>query len=255
MLLDQSPDRLYVAESGLVPAAGGSGLPNHHTAMTRAAGRAHAGDRPERAAGEVRVAAGRRRQAGQDLHLQARRLRHRRASTRSSTTSAAPVAPRLYLQLVRDGNAAARRVELLFHLHRPGDLHRRQQVPEDRLQATSRSAAEPTSPITRPSRRRLGRDGAALLRLGLADRQARHDAARASSSPARPTSTARKRRVLGRHAGAAGRARARARPRPSTPAVRRPAGREQARRAGAAASSWSRTTARSRSWPSRCSGC
>ena len=27
-------DRLYVAESGLVPAAGGSGLPNHHTAMT-----------------------------------------------------------------------------------------------------------------------------------------------------------------------------------------------------------------------------
>ena len=34
VLLDQSPDRLYVAESGLVPAAGGSGLPNHHTAMT-----------------------------------------------------------------------------------------------------------------------------------------------------------------------------------------------------------------------------
>ena len=34
VLLDQTPDRLYVAESGLVPAAGGSGLPNHHTAMT-----------------------------------------------------------------------------------------------------------------------------------------------------------------------------------------------------------------------------
>jgi YidC/Oxa1 family membrane protein insertase len=33
VLLDQSPNRLYVAESGLVPAAGGSGLPNHHTAM------------------------------------------------------------------------------------------------------------------------------------------------------------------------------------------------------------------------------
>ena len=34
VLLDQSSDRLYVAESGLIPAAGGSGLPNHHTAMT-----------------------------------------------------------------------------------------------------------------------------------------------------------------------------------------------------------------------------
>ncbi|CAN5374542.1 membrane protein insertase YidC [soil metagenome] len=34
VLLDESPDRLYVAESGLIPAAGGSGLPNHHTVMT-----------------------------------------------------------------------------------------------------------------------------------------------------------------------------------------------------------------------------
>ena len=33
VLLDQSPTRLYVAESGLIPAAGGSGLPNHHTPM------------------------------------------------------------------------------------------------------------------------------------------------------------------------------------------------------------------------------
>ena len=38
-------------------------------------------------------------------------------------------------------------------------------------------------------------------------------------------------------------------------AVRRPAGREEARGAGARASTWSRTTAGSPSWPSRCSGC
>ena len=34
LLLDEAPDRLYVAESGLIPTMGGSGLPNHHTAMT-----------------------------------------------------------------------------------------------------------------------------------------------------------------------------------------------------------------------------
>ena len=33
VLLDRSKDRLYLAETGLVPPAGGAGLPNHHTAM------------------------------------------------------------------------------------------------------------------------------------------------------------------------------------------------------------------------------
>ena len=38
VLLDESPERLYIAQSGLVPPAGGAGLPNHHTVMTRAPG-------------------------------------------------------------------------------------------------------------------------------------------------------------------------------------------------------------------------
>ncbi len=33
VLFDETPERLYVAQTGLVPAAGGSGLPNHHTPM------------------------------------------------------------------------------------------------------------------------------------------------------------------------------------------------------------------------------
>ena len=33
VLLDRSASRLYLAESGLVPPAGGTGLPNHHTPM------------------------------------------------------------------------------------------------------------------------------------------------------------------------------------------------------------------------------
>ena len=34
VLFDESPERFYVAESGLIPTGGGSGLPNHHTVMT-----------------------------------------------------------------------------------------------------------------------------------------------------------------------------------------------------------------------------
>ena len=34
VLLDESAERLYVAQTGLIPAAGGSGLPNHHTVMS-----------------------------------------------------------------------------------------------------------------------------------------------------------------------------------------------------------------------------
>src|SRR5205814_4010664 len=33
VLLDRSASRLYLAETGLVPPAGGAGLPNHHTPM------------------------------------------------------------------------------------------------------------------------------------------------------------------------------------------------------------------------------
>jgi YidC/Oxa1 family membrane protein insertase len=38
VLLDQSAQRLYVAQTGLVPPAGGGGLPNHHTPMKIAPG-------------------------------------------------------------------------------------------------------------------------------------------------------------------------------------------------------------------------
>ena len=38
VLLDQSAERLYVAQTGLVPPSGGAGLPNHHTPMTMVPG-------------------------------------------------------------------------------------------------------------------------------------------------------------------------------------------------------------------------
>ncbi len=102
VLLDESPERLYVAESGLIPAAGGFGLPNHHTLMTLMPGE--------------RVLA-----AGQNA-LQVKfesppvggvKLVKTYTFKRGDyvidvknevvNESGAPVSPRLYLQLVRDG--------------------------------------------------------------------------------------------------------------------------------------------------------
>ncbi len=106
VLLDQSAERLYVAQSGLIPAVGGTGLPNHHTLMTLVPGE-------------------RTLQAGQNA-LQVRFESPAVGGIKLAKTytfkrddylvdvknevrneSGAPVNPRLYLQLVRDGNAPA----------------------------------------------------------------------------------------------------------------------------------------------------
>ncbi len=104
VLLDRSANRLYLAETGLVPPAGGAGLPNHHTPM--------------------RVVAGARSlQPGQN-ELKVRfesdpvggvRLAKTYTFRRSDyvidvlheviNESPAAIDPRLYLQLVRDGNS------------------------------------------------------------------------------------------------------------------------------------------------------
>jgi len=106
VLLDQSAERFYVAQTGLVPAAGGAGLPNHHTVMTLAPGE-------------------RTLQPGQD-QLQVKfespvvggvKLVKTYTFKRGDyvidvkneviNESVAAVNLRLYLQLVRDGNAPA----------------------------------------------------------------------------------------------------------------------------------------------------
>ena len=104
VLLDRSASRLYLAETGLVPPAGGAGLPNHHTPM--------------------RVVPGERSlQPGQDA-LTVRFESDPVGGVKLVKTytfrrgdyvidvlhevineSAAPIDPRLYLQLVRDGNS------------------------------------------------------------------------------------------------------------------------------------------------------
>jgi YidC/Oxa1 family membrane protein insertase len=102
VLLDQTPDRFYVAESGLVPATGGSGLPNHHTTMTLVPGERvlSPGQSSLQVKYESPVVGG--------VKL-TRTYTFKRGDyvvdvkNEIVNESGAPVSPRLYLQLVRDG--------------------------------------------------------------------------------------------------------------------------------------------------------
>jgi len=102
VLLDESPERLYVAESGLIPAAGGSGLPNHHTLMTLVPG--------ERvlAAGQNALQVKFESPAVGGVKL-VKTYTFKRGDyvidvkNEVVNESGVPVSPRLYLQLVRDG--------------------------------------------------------------------------------------------------------------------------------------------------------
>ena len=106
VLLDQSAERLYVAQTGLVPPAGGAGLPNHLTQMTLVPGEREL----KPGANEVQVKFESPEVNGVKL---VKTYTFRRADyvigVRHEVVniSAAPIDPRLYVQLVRDGNAPA----------------------------------------------------------------------------------------------------------------------------------------------------
>jgi len=113
VLLDQSGERYYVAQTGLVPPVGGAGLPNHHTAM-----RVLPGDRtlaPGR--DELKVQFESVPVGGVKL---VKTYTFRRGNYvigvehQVVNESAAPVNPRLYFQLVRDGNPPVGESSLYF---------------------------------------------------------------------------------------------------------------------------------------------
>ena len=106
VLLDRSKDRLYLAETGLVPPAGGAGLPNHHTAM-----RLVPGERTL-AAGQNELKVQFESDAVGGVKLVKTYTFHRGdyvidVQHQVVNDSAAAISPRLYLQLVRDGNSPA----------------------------------------------------------------------------------------------------------------------------------------------------
>ena len=168
-----SAQRLYVAQTGLMPRRRRRRPAEPPHADDAAARRAHARSRAERAEGQLRVA---RRSAASSWSktytFTARRLRDRRARTRSSTRRTRRSARGSTCSWC--ATATRRRASRASISPSPA----RRSTPRARssrrsTSSASRSATPATSPTTRPRRQRLGRDGAALLRLGLAARQAR----------------------------------------------------------------------------------
>jgi len=106
VMLDESAERLYVAESGLVPPSGGAGLPNHHTVMTLVPGDRTLKDDQNQLTvrfesplvGGVKLVKSYTFKRG-DYVIDVK--------NEVVNESGAAISPRLYLQLVRDGNALA----------------------------------------------------------------------------------------------------------------------------------------------------
>jgi len=102
VLMDEAPDRLYLAESGLIPKDGGSGLPNHHTVMTLVPGERTLADGQNAVqvkfespvVGGVKLVKTYTFKRG-DYVIDVK--------NEVVNESGAAVSPRLYLQLVRDG--------------------------------------------------------------------------------------------------------------------------------------------------------
>ena len=106
LIFDQSADRLYKAQTGLIPAPGGAALPNHLTAMTLLPG-----DRELKAgANELQVKFESPELGGAKL---LKTLTFKRGDYvvgvkhEVVNTGTAAINPQLYLQLLRDGNAPA----------------------------------------------------------------------------------------------------------------------------------------------------
>ena len=103
VLFDQSAKRLYKAETGLIPPAGGAGLPNHHTVMELVPGDLAL----KEGSNELQVRFESPEVGGVKL---AKIYTFRRGDYvigvrhEVINRSSAAISPRLYLQLVRDGN-------------------------------------------------------------------------------------------------------------------------------------------------------
>ncbi|MEO8281532.1 MAG: membrane protein insertase YidC, partial [Ideonella sp.] len=106
VLFDQTPQRLYKAQTGLIAAKGGAALPNHLTQMTVLPGKRDLSDGSDM----VEIKFESPEIGGAKLVKTFRFNRNNYVvAVRHEVinTSQAPIDPQLYLQLVRDGNAPA----------------------------------------------------------------------------------------------------------------------------------------------------
>jgi YidC/Oxa1 family membrane protein insertase len=153
LLFDQSAQRLYLAQSGLIPPAGGAGLPNHHTTMTLVPGETSLRDGSN--ALEVKFESA--EVGGVQL---VKTYTFRRGDYvigvkhEVVNRSGAPVNPRLYLQLVRDGNAPAGESSFYFTFTGPAVY-----TDASKFQKIDFKTIEKHRPGDKPDHAQTGEDG------------------------------------------------------------------------------------------------
>jgi YidC/Oxa1 family membrane protein insertase len=153
VLLDQSGKRLYMAQTGLIPPSGGAGLPNHHTPMTLAPGERTLKD----GSNELQLRFESADQGGVKL---AKIYTFKRGDYvigvrhEVVNTSGAPVNPRLYLQLVRDGNPPEGESSLYFTFTGPAVY-----TDASKFQKVDFKAIEKHRPGDKPDHATSGNDG------------------------------------------------------------------------------------------------
>ena len=153
VLLDQSGERLYLAQTGLVPPAGGAGLPNHHTVMNLAPAERELKD----GANQVQVRFESPEVGGVKL---VKTYTFKRGDYvidvkhEVVNNSAAPIDPRLYLQIVRDGNAPAGESSFYFTFTGPAVY-----TDTDKFKKVDFKSIEKRKPGEKPDHATSGDDG------------------------------------------------------------------------------------------------
>jgi YidC/Oxa1 family membrane protein insertase len=153
VVLDRSSERLYLAQTGLIPPAGGAGLPNHHTLMTLVPGERSLKDganelqarfeSPE--VGGVKLVKTYTFKRGDYV------IGVKHEVVNSSGTA---ISPRLYLQLVRDGNAPAGESSFYFTFTGPAIY-----TDVDKFKKIDFKSIEKQKPGEKPDHATSGDDG------------------------------------------------------------------------------------------------
>jgi YidC/Oxa1 family membrane protein insertase len=153
VLLDQSAQRLYTAQTGLIPPSGGAGLPNHHTPMMVVPGERALKD----GSNEVQVRFESPELGGVKL---AKTYTFKRGDYvigvkhEVTNASGAAINPRLYLQLVRDGNPPAGESSLYFTFTGPAVY-----TDATKFQKIDFKSIEKRGPGEKPGHATSGNDG------------------------------------------------------------------------------------------------
>ena len=153
VVLDQSSERLYLAQTGLVPPAGGAGLPNHHTVMNLVP-----------AERELKEGANQLQVRFESPEVGGVKLVKTYTFKRGDyvidvkhevvNNSAAPIDPRLYLQIVRDGNAPAGESSFYFTFTGPAVY-----TDTDKFKKVDFKSIEKRKPGEKPDHATSGDDG------------------------------------------------------------------------------------------------